>query len=86
LTPRTSLDDKPQQQSHGVWPRVLRQWHWISSAVCLIGMLVFTITGITLNHAGRIKTTPDAVHHAFTLPAELLDQLPSTQTGPAWTS
>ena len=47
-----------QQQRRGFWLRTLHQWHWISSAVCLIGMLLFAITGITLNHASKIEATP----------------------------
>ncbi|NIV36045.1 MAG: hypothetical protein GWN58_43325, partial [Anaerolineae bacterium] len=35
-----------------LWLGTLRQWHWISSALCLVGMLLFSVTGITLNHAG----------------------------------
>lgn len=39
----------------------VRQWHWVSSAVCLGGLLLFAVTGITLNHAsifeGQIETT-----------------------------
>nr|MBP6216900.1 PepSY-associated TM helix domain-containing protein [Luteimonas sp.] len=30
-----------QQQRRGFWLRTLHQWHWISSAVCLVGMLLF---------------------------------------------
>lgn len=33
-------------------------WHWVSSGICLGGMLLFTITGITLNHASTISATP----------------------------
>lgn len=36
----------------------VRQWHWVSSAVCLVGMLLFAITGITLNHAAQISVKP----------------------------
>lgn len=36
----------------------VRQWHWISSAIALVGMLMFAVTGITLNHAGDIKVQP----------------------------
>lgn len=50
------------------WLGSLREWHWISSAVCLIGMLLFSITGITLNHAAQIKSKPEIV----TLEAEVL--------------
>ena len=39
----------------------MRQWHWISAAVCLIGMLLFAITGITLNHASQIESKPSIV-------------------------
>jgi uncharacterized protein len=35
----------------------VRQWHWMSSAVCLIGLLAFSITGITLNHAAQIPAS-----------------------------
>src|SRR4051812_14498701 len=37
--------------SRAVWLKNLHQWHWISSALCLLGMFLFSITGITLNHA-----------------------------------
>ncbi|HAR56314.1 MAG TPA: hypothetical protein DCR58_05940, partial [Idiomarina baltica] len=28
----------------------IKNWHWVSSAICLVGMLLFSVTGITLNH------------------------------------
>jgi hypothetical protein len=28
------------------WLKHLHQWHWVSSAACLVGMLLFAITGI----------------------------------------
>jgi len=61
-----------QQQRRGFWLRTLHQWHWISSAVCLIGMLLFAATGITLNHASRIEATPEVVSRQLELPADLL--------------
>ena len=54
---------------------VLRQtlrWHWISAAVCLVGMLLFAITGFTLYHAADIKAEPKVVERAAVLPPELL--------------
>jgi hypothetical protein len=56
---------------------VLRQvlrWHWISAAVSLIGMLMFAITGFTLNHAADIKAEPKVVERTAVLPPDLLDQ------------
>lgn len=66
-----------QQQRRGFWLRTLHQWHWISSAVCLVGMLLFTITGITLNHASRIEASPDVVNITTEVPPLLLEQLAS---------
>lgn len=60
----------------GRWlPGSLRQWHWVSSAICLIGMLGFAITGITLNHANIIPATPELTSVEAELPAELLGQI-----------
>jgi hypothetical protein len=33
----------------------MHEWHWISSAVALLGLLFFSITGITLNHAESLE-------------------------------
>ena len=53
----------------------LRQWHWISSALCLVGMLLFAITGITLNHAAQIEARPRVTLHQAQLPKPLQNQL-----------
>jgi len=50
----------------------LREWHWISSAICLVGMLLFSVTGITLNHAQDIKVKPVVTTHNAEIPAELV--------------
>ena len=42
------------RRTRGWWLRQLHTWHWISAAVSLIGMLMFTVTGLTLNHAASI--------------------------------
>jgi uncharacterized protein len=34
---------------------IIRKWHWMSSAICFFCMLLFAITGITLNHASVIE-------------------------------
>jgi uncharacterized protein len=58
--------------SRAFWLKQLHQWHWISSALCLIGMLLFAITGFTLNHAGQIEAKAQIVHRNGQLPAPLL--------------
>ena len=72
-----------QQQSRGFWLRTLHQWHWISSAVCLIGMLLFSVTGITLNHAAKIEASADVQHRQLTLPPAVLGQLGDREEGNA---
>lgn len=72
-----------QQQRRGFWLRTLHQWHWISSAVCLVGMLLFTITGITLNHAARIEAKPEVSNRTATLPVTVLAGLGDRQEGNA---
>lgn len=75
--PNTSSLMKPKSTlgSRAFWLRQMRQWHWISAAVCLIGMLLFAITGITLNHAGHIEARPAVSERTATIPKPLLDQL-----------
>jgi hypothetical protein len=58
--------------SRAFWLKQLHQWHWISSALCLVGMLLFAITGFTLNHAGQIEAKAQVAHRQAQLPAPLL--------------
>lgn len=64
-----------QRQRRGFWLRTLHQWHWISSAVCLVGMLMFALTGITLNHAAQIESTATVENRLVELPESLRDGL-----------
>ncbi|MBD7976429.1 MULTISPECIES: PepSY-associated TM helix domain-containing protein [Pseudomonas] len=57
------------------WLGTLRQWHWISSALCLMGMLLFAFTGITLNHAAQIEAKAQVTTRLEQLPAMLQQQL-----------
>ncbi len=68
------------------WLKQLHQWHWISAAVSLVGLILFAITGITLNHASAIKAEPVVVEKTATLPAPLIARLvdlPAETTDPA---
>ena len=79
----SSTDLSSSQQRRGFWLRTLHQWHWISSAVCLIGMLLFAITGITLNHASRIESKPQVVNVTAALPGQLLQGMGERAEGNA---
>jgi hypothetical protein len=63
------------QRRRAFWLKHLHQWHWISSAICLIGMLMFAVTGFTLNHAGQIEARPTIATRHDTAPQNVLDVL-----------
>src|SRR5690554_4235029 len=58
-----------------LWLGSVRQWHWISSALCLIGMLLFALTGITLNHAAQIQVKPVITTLESDVPQSILQTL-----------
>jgi uncharacterized protein len=55
--------------------RLTHQLHWISAAVCFAALALFTITGITLNHAASISAQPEVTSREVQLPAALLPEL-----------
>lgn len=58
-----------------LWLKRVHSWHWISSAVCLVAMLVFALTGITLNHAEDIAVAPQVRRQVTQLPPALLREV-----------
>jgi len=78
--PKTALN-----ATRSFWLKQLHQWHWISAALSLIGLLLFAVTGITLNHAAQIPARPVTVEQTGTLPVPLLARLaefPAETTDP----
>ncbi|HCS65901.1 MAG TPA: hypothetical protein DIW64_18560 [Cellvibrio sp.] len=63
------------KKSSRLWWGSLREWHWISSAICLVGMLLFSVTGITLNHAAQIKAKPEIVTLEAEVPANIISAI-----------
>ncbi len=66
------------------WLKQLHTWHWVSAAISLVGMMLFAITGITLNHAESISATPKVAEFSAVLPAPLLAELakPAAEAAP----
>jgi hypothetical protein len=62
----------PGQPARAWWLKTLYRWHWISSAIALVAMLLFAATGLTLNHAAQIEAHPVVVERKATLPAALV--------------
>ena len=75
MSDSTARDETRLRNRRGFWLRHVQRWHWISSGVCLIGMILFAVTGITLNHAAQIEGKPQVVEKAASLPAPLLADL-----------
>jgi hypothetical protein len=65
------------------WVKQLHTWHWISAAISLAAMLLFSVTGITLNHAASISAEPVVTQSSGTLPGALLAALPPAGDGTA---
>ncbi|WP_050467213.1 PepSY-associated TM helix domain-containing protein [Herbaspirillum chlorophenolicum] len=65
----------PDQKRRAFWLKHLHQWHWISSGMCLVAMLAFAATGLTLNHAAQIEAKPQVSHRHAQLPEALLAPL-----------
>ena len=67
------------------WLKQLHMWHWMSSAISLIGLVLFAITGFTLNHAADIEGSPIITQKAAQMPAGVLGKLgadPADGKGP----
>ncbi len=74
---------RPDNRRRAYWLKTLHEWHWVSSAICLIGMILFSVTGFTLNHAGQIEAKPAITKLNGTidqpLRARLEQQLPAAK-------
>lgn len=69
------MDSQPTPKRRAYWLKTLHQWHWISSALCLLGMLLFAITGLTLNNASHIESKAVVTTRQAHLPEAVLKQL-----------
>lgn len=69
------MSTTPNNARRAYWLKTMHQWHWISSAVCLLGILLFSVTGITLNHAEQIDTDAKVTNRTTALPLPLQTEL-----------
>lgn len=60
--------------------RTTHLWHWISAAVCFAALMLFTVTGITLNHASAISATPAVTSGDARLPEPLRESIAASGT------
>jgi hypothetical protein len=78
------MRDTVDRHRRAFWLKHLHRWHWISSAISLVVLLLFSVTGFTLNHAGAIESSPHVLKREATLPDDLRSQLvdPGRKTAP----
>jgi hypothetical protein len=69
------MQNQINQKNRAFWLKHLYRWHWISSAACLVGMLLFAATGITLNNATKIESLPVVSKKSVIVPEKLLNQI-----------
>lgn len=69
------MDSQPTPRRRAYWLKTLHQWHWISSALCLLGMLLFAVTGLTLNNASHIEARTVVTSSEARMPDAVLQQL-----------
>jgi hypothetical protein len=67
----TVAPPRVKRSRRAFWLKRLHTWHWVSSAISLVGLLLFAITGFTLNHAASIEAKPVTQERTATLPAPL---------------
>lgn len=78
----SSTPIRKRRLTRGWWLKQLHTWHWISAAVSLAGMLMFALTGITLNHAASIPATPSTEDRTARLAPSLLHLLQAKPMAP----
>jgi hypothetical protein len=71
---------KRKRKWRGWWLKQLHSWHWVSAALSLTAMLLFAITGITLNHAATIGAKPVVVEKSGILAEPLRRMLATPHT------
>ncbi len=80
-SPRTSPRPPVKKSRKAFWLKQLHMWHWMSSAISLIGLLLFAITGFTLNHAADIEASPVVAQKTAQMPPAVLGQLGADPAG-----
>ncbi|MGP1615568.1 MAG: PepSY-associated TM helix domain-containing protein [Pollutimonas bauzanensis] len=61
----------PSSRRRSYWLKTLHQWHWMSAALSLTGLILFAATGLTLNNAAWIEASPKTLSRTLALPEEL---------------
>ena len=66
---------KAKKKSQAAYLKTLHLWHWVSSAISLVALLMFSVTGVTLNNAGWFEAKPRVQSGQGQLPEPLVQEL-----------
>lgn len=69
------MSSTPSRPGRARWLKLMHEWHWVSAAISLVAMLLFTVTGITLNHAGDIEAKPRVLNLRATVDDAVLSAI-----------
>jgi len=67
----SSSSAQPAGQRRARLLKTLYQWHWISASLSLALLVLYAVTGITLNNAAWIEAQPQVVTREAQLPPQL---------------
>ena len=74
-TTAASVPRKKNKKARAFWLKQLHTWHWVSAAISLAAMFLFSVTGITLNHAASIGAEPVVTKSEGKLSPDLLGKV-----------
>lgn len=49
----------------------MHQWHWVSAAISLAGLILFSITGVTLNNTSLFEGNAETTQRQLALPNDI---------------
>lgn len=78
--PTSAIPKKKKRKLKTTLVKQFYVWHWVSSAVCLSALLLFAVTGITLNNADSIKSKPIVSELTGAVPNALISSLEADST------
>lgn len=64
-------------RSKNAWMKTMHQWHWVSAAISLAGLILFSITGVTLNNAVLFEGNAKTTQRELVLPNDIHNDLQS---------
>ncbi|MBT9494393.1 MAG: PepSY-associated TM helix domain-containing protein [Paucibacter sp.] len=72
VPPKSPAKNRASKSSKAAFLKQVHLWHWVSSAISLVALLMFSVTGLTLNNAGLFESKARITSGQAQLPAEVL--------------